>query len=120
MIRSIPDYPKKEEDLLDVYNYLADNYRPEDYLLDSGSFNLELFNFTFTHISIALIEEIPKLTEIYLSDDDQYRIKKIMKNLSLDFPVYLFNGEIIAGVHRSIAYFCTKTLEIPVVIITVK
>lgn len=115
-IGNIPDYPQKKEDLMDCHNYLLDN---TDYYDNEEEFDLTDFDFEFKESSLDIIfQEASKLKDTYLDiESDKLRIEKIEKCLSLDFPVYIYNGEIIAGVHRAIAYLNKEIPTIPVVII---
>ena len=115
---NIPNYPQKKEDLLDCYNYLIKN---TNYYECDEEFDISDFDFEYKEIDISTIKsEIQKLKEFLSNlEHDQLRIKKIEECLSLDFPIYLYKGEIIAGVHRSVAYLNKKITTIPVVEISI-
>ena len=112
----IPEYDEKNEDLLDVSSYLAENYPNYE---SSEEFDFEDFSIEYTQYPISLnSDEIEVLRDGYMDNEhDLARIKKIEASLSLEYPVYIYEGEILAGVHRAIAYLNKGIEEIPVVLI---
>ena len=114
---NIPEYDQKKEDLMDCYNYLLDNTEGVD---SAEDFDLAEFDFSYQEASIDIISaEISRLKPIFEEiETDKKRIEKIEQHLSLDYPVYIYEGEIIAGVHRSIAFYNKNIENIPVVLIT--
>ena len=113
---NIPEYSQKREDLTDCYNYILDNISQVDSVED---FDITNYSFEYKESSIDIIyNEATRLKSVYEEiESDKLRIEKIEINMSLDFPVYLYDGEIIAGVHRAIAYLNKNLQTIPIVII---
>lgn len=111
--QSIQPYSQKEHDLGDVYSFLADKLGKT-----SDQFDLNDFDFQLKKGSYLDLPNVDELKKNYSDSYSLERIQKIVDNLSRSYPVYLYKGEIIVGVHRSIAYSIKQATNIPIIIIS--
>jgi len=102
---TIVNYPHKREDMLDVSEYLMNTL-----YIESHDFDPNDMNFIADVVDINTISEMPLLVRAFNNPDDMARVNKISKSLNPNYPIYLHNGEIIAGVHRSIAYYLNERI----------
>jgi hypothetical protein len=97
----VHDYPLsiKRDDFMDIYGYLSNELELDD------EFDPEMLQLDQRTIDIKSLREFPQLVSAYDNSGDLKRINKIRSELDSTYPVYLYNGELIAGVHRAIAYY---------------
>jgi hypothetical protein len=99
--REIDNYPHIKDDIIDIYDYILDYYN-----VDSDTLDIMDFEFTKQVMPLSALEsEIKPLLKNYATHpDDAKRVEAILAKPDTSYPIYVHEGHIIAGTHRSVAY----------------